>query len=100
VISLLKALKDIPRNAYYIATKVARYETDITKMFDFSRDKTLWSVDHSLQLLGIDYVDIIQVSPYFHSTKMFIKLYIVLLFIQYKTPAHTTLWVVNRYYTV
>jgi aryl-alcohol dehydrogenase-like predicted oxidoreductase len=91
VISLLKALKGIPRNAYYIATKVARYETDLTKMFDFSRDKTLWSVEHSLQLLGLDYVDIIQVSPYFLSTtitKMFKKLYIVLSFIQYETLAH------------
>lgn len=56
-----KALKDIPRNAYYIATKVGRYETDPRKMFDFSRDKTLESVDHSLKLLGLDYVDIIQV---------------------------------------
>lgn len=56
-----KALKDIPRNAYYIGTKVGRYETDPTKMFDFSREKTLWSVDHSLKLLGLDYVDIIQV---------------------------------------
>lgn len=56
-----KALKDIPRNAYYIATKVGRYERDPRKMFDFSRDKTLESVDHSLKLLGLDYVDIIQV---------------------------------------
>jgi len=56
-----KALKDIPRNAYYIATKVGRYETDPHKMFDFSRQKTLESVDHSLKLLGLDYVDIIQV---------------------------------------
>lgn len=91
VISLLKALKDIPRNAYYIGTKVGRYETDPTKMFDFSRDKTLWSVDHSLKLLGLDYVDIIQVSPYSQSTKttrIFIKFYIVLAFIQYETLAH------------
>ncbi|KDR24485.1 L-galactose dehydrogenase-like isoform X2 [Zootermopsis nevadensis] len=56
-----KALKDVPRNAYYIATKVARYEVDPRKMFDFSRGKTLESVDHSLKLLGLDYVDIIQV---------------------------------------
>lgn len=69
MISLLKALKDIPRNAYYIGTKVGRYETDPTKMFDFSREKTLWSVEHSLKLLGLDYVDIIQVSPYPQSTK-------------------------------
>jgi predicted oxidoreductase len=80
LISSLKALKDIPRNAYYIGTKVGRYETDPTKMFDFSREKTLWSVDHSLQLLGLDYVDIIQVNPYFHSattTKTFTAFYCV-----------------------
>ncbi|PSN47269.1 L-galactose dehydrogenase [Blattella germanica] len=55
-----KALKDVPRKAYYIATKVARYDKDPKKMFDFSKEKTLWSVDHSLKLLGLDYVDIVQ----------------------------------------
>lgn len=56
-----KALKGIPRKAYYIATKVARYEVDVITRFDFSRERTLKSVDHSLQLLGLDSVDIIQV---------------------------------------
>uniref|UniRef100_W8BPY3 D-arabinose 1-dehydrogenase n=1 Tax=Ceratitis capitata TaxID=7213 RepID=W8BPY3_CERCA len=54
-------LKDIPREAYYIATKVGRYEKDLTKMFDFSAKKTRASVEKSLQLLGLDYVDIIQI---------------------------------------
>lgn len=54
-------LRDIPREAYYIATKVGRYEKDLTKMFDFSAKKTRESVEKSLQLLGLDYVDIIQV---------------------------------------
>ena len=58
---MLQALKEIPRKAYYIATKVGRYETDPKKTFDFSKEKTLWSVDNSLKLLGLDYVDIIQV---------------------------------------
>jgi aryl-alcohol dehydrogenase-like predicted oxidoreductase len=31
-------------------------------MFDFSAERTLQSVDESLQRLGLDYVDIIQVS--------------------------------------
>ena len=69
VLVFLQALKDIPRNAYYIATKVGRYEKDLRKMFDFSRDKTLESVDHSLKLLGLDYVDIIQVGPYSYANK-------------------------------
>ncbi|KAJ9573802.1 hypothetical protein L9F63_008839, partial [Diploptera punctata] len=56
-----KALKGIPREAYYIATKVARYDPELRKMCDFSREKTLWSVDNSLKLLGLDYVDVIQI---------------------------------------
>ncbi|KAK7872652.1 hypothetical protein R5R35_002648 [Gryllus longicercus] len=56
-----KALKCIPRQAYYIATKVARYERNIAKMFDFSAEKTKSSFDLSLKLLGVTYVDIIQV---------------------------------------
>ncbi|XP_017855752.1 PREDICTED: L-galactose dehydrogenase [Drosophila arizonae] len=56
-----KALKDVPREAYYIATKVARYELDYENMFDFSARKTRESVEKSLQLLGLEYVDVIQI---------------------------------------
>jgi len=87
VLSFLQALKDIPRNAYYIATKVGRYETDPKKMFDFSREKTLESVDHSLKLLDLDYVDIIQVGLFSYATtfeKTFIKFCAPLVFTQYK----------------
>ncbi|KAL7730987.1 hypothetical protein ACLKA6_014214 [Drosophila palustris] len=56
-----KALKDVPRESYYIATKVARYELDYEHMFDFSAKKTRESVEKSLQLLGLDYVDVIQI---------------------------------------
>lgn len=56
-----KALKEIPRNAFYIGTKVGRYELDIKTMFDFSAKKTRESVAKSLKLLGLDYVDVIQV---------------------------------------
>ncbi|XP_026464996.1 L-galactose dehydrogenase-like [Ctenocephalides felis] len=56
-----KALKGIPRKAYYIATKIGRYELDPAKMFDFSPEKTRTSIDTSLKLLGVDYVDIIQI---------------------------------------
>jgi len=62
-----KALADIPRNAYYIATKVGRYEKDPRKMFDFSREKTLESVDHSLKLLNLDYVDLLQIHDIDHA---------------------------------
>uniref|UniRef100_A0A034VYK6 D-threo-aldose 1-dehydrogenase n=1 Tax=Bactrocera dorsalis TaxID=27457 RepID=A0A034VYK6_BACDO len=55
------ALKTVPRQAYYIATKVGRYEKDLVKRFDFSAKRTRESVEKSLKLLGIEYVDIIQV---------------------------------------
>ncbi|XP_043513393.1 L-galactose dehydrogenase-like [Frieseomelitta varia] len=56
-----KALKGIPRKAYYIATKVGRYELNYENMFNFSKEKTRNSFLNSLELLGLDYVDIIQV---------------------------------------
>lgn len=56
-----KALKGIPRQAYYIATKVGRYELDYENMFDFWKQKTRESFKNSLNLLGLDYVDVIQV---------------------------------------
>nr|XP_034196630.1 L-galactose dehydrogenase-like isoform X1 [Osmia lignaria] len=56
-----KALKDIPRQAYYIATKVGRYELNYENMFDFSKEKTRNSFNKSLKLLDLDYVDVIQV---------------------------------------
>jgi len=55
------ALKDIPRKSYYLATKVGRYELDMAKMFDFTRDRVIRSVDESLARLGVDYIDVIQV---------------------------------------
>eukprot|EP01089_Gocevia_fonbrunei_P000912 TRINITY_DN10883_c0_g1_i2.p1 TRINITY_DN10883_c0_g1~~TRINITY_DN10883_c0_g1_i2.p1 ORF type:complete len:343 (-),score=85.10 TRINITY_DN10883_c0_g1_i2:50-1078(-) len=56
-----KALKEIPRQAYFLATKVGRYENDILKMFDFSYKKTIESVNTSLERLGVDYIDVIQI---------------------------------------
>ncbi|KZC04078.1 D-arabinose 1-dehydrogenase [Dufourea novaeangliae] len=56
-----KALKGIPRKAYYIATKIGRYELDYENMFDFSKEKTRRSFKRSLELLGLDYVDVIQI---------------------------------------
>jgi len=56
-----KALAQIPRKAYILATKVGRYDPKPQEMFDFSRERVLKSVDESLQRLGVEYVDIIQV---------------------------------------
>jgi len=52
-----KALKGIPRDRYYLATKVGRYGDD---EFDFSAKRVIASVDESLKRLGVDYVDVIQ----------------------------------------
>ena len=52
-----KALKEIPRDQYYLATKVGRYGDDL---FDFSAKRVTASVDESLARLNVDYVDIIQ----------------------------------------
>lgn len=62
--TLGECLKDIPRSAYYIASKVARYSLDTSKAFDFSYDNTIKSVDESLKRLKLDYIDIIQVLKY------------------------------------
>lgn len=56
-----RALKDIPRECYYIATKVARYNPEPSDMFDFSYARTLASVEKSLNALGLPSVDLIQV---------------------------------------
>jgi L-galactose dehydrogenase len=52
-----KALKGIPRDRYYLATKVGRYGD---AEFDFSAERSAASIDESLRRLGVDYVDIIQ----------------------------------------
>ena len=52
-----KALKEIPRDKYYLATKVGRYGADL---FDFSAARVTASVHESLARLNVDYVDIIQ----------------------------------------
>jgi len=55
--ALGKALKDIPRDKYYLATKVGRYGGGVS---DFSAERIVQSMDESLQRLGLDYVDIFQ----------------------------------------
>ncbi|MCA1595789.1 MAG: aldo/keto reductase [Chloroflexi bacterium] len=52
-----KALKSVPRDGYYLATKVGRYGAD---SFDFSAARVTASVDESLSRLGVDVIDLIQ----------------------------------------
>ena len=52
-----KALRDVPRDRYILATKVGRYgDTE----FDFSPERSRRSVEESLGRLGVDYLDLIQ----------------------------------------
>lgn len=57
-----KALKGIPRDAYYLATKVGRYDPpDTYTQFDYSEKKTRESIEKSLKLMGVDYVDVVTI---------------------------------------
>jgi aryl-alcohol dehydrogenase-like predicted oxidoreductase len=55
-----RILKDVPRQAYYIATKTCRYTRTGQNQFDFGYERTLKSVDESLERLGVDYLDLFQ----------------------------------------
>jgi L-galactose dehydrogenase len=54
-----KALAEIPREKYYLATKVGRYGAD-EKDFDFSAERVVRSVDESLKRLRVAHIDLIQ----------------------------------------
>ena len=55
------ALKGIPRESFFLGTKVGRYERDIQRMFDFSAEKVTRSAHESLERLQLNYVDILQI---------------------------------------
>ena len=48
------ALGGVPRDSYYLETKIG---THPGRRFDYSADATRWSVDNSMSLLGVDYLD-------------------------------------------
>jgi len=54
-----RALEGVPRDSYYLATKIGSY-SEARGDFDYSRASTERSVEHSLKRLGADYVDLIQ----------------------------------------
>lgn len=53
-----KALKDLPRDSYYLATKVGIYG----QVCDFTAQRAVQSVEQSLQRLGVEHVDLLQVQ--------------------------------------
>jgi len=56
-----KALKDIPRDKYYLSTKVGRYGKDGKNIWDYSAKRATESVYESMERLNVDYIDIINV---------------------------------------
>ena len=56
-----KALKDIPRNTFYISTKVGRYGHDGVNTWDYSAKRAQESVYESMERLNVDYIDLINV---------------------------------------
>ena len=50
------ALREVPRDRYYLGTKLGRYDP---KHFDFSARRVQESVDVSLQRMGVEYLDIL-----------------------------------------
>lgn len=60
-IVLGKALKEIPRDKYYLSTKVGRYGRDGKNYWDYSAERVTASVYESMERLNIDYIDLINV---------------------------------------
>lgn len=60
-IVLGKALKDIPRDKYYLSTKVGRYGKDGVNLWDYSAKRAIESVYESMERLHVDYIDLINV---------------------------------------
>lgn len=56
-----KALKEIPREKYYLSTKVGRYGKDGVNTWDYSAKRAQESVYESMERLNIDHIDIINV---------------------------------------
>lgn len=56
-----KALKELPRDKYFLSTKVGRYGKDGVNTWDYSGKRATDSVYESMERLNIDYIDLINV---------------------------------------
>ena len=56
-----KALRNIPRDKYFLSTKVGRYGKDGVNTWDYSAERATESVYESMERLGVDYIDLINV---------------------------------------
>lgn len=56
-----KALKEIPRDKYFLSTKVGRYGKDGVNTFDYSGTRAKESVFESMERLNVSHIDLINV---------------------------------------
>ena len=56
-----QALQQLPRNRYYLSTKVGRYGKDGVNLWDYSARRAQESVYESMERLHIDHIDLINV---------------------------------------
>ena len=56
-----KALKRIPRDKYFLSTKVVRYGKDGVNSWDYSAKRATESVYESMERLNVDFIDLINV---------------------------------------
>ena len=56
-----KALKYIPREKYFLSTKVGRYGKDGKNTWDYSAKRVTDSVYESMERLGVEFIDLINV---------------------------------------
>lgn len=56
-----KALKELPRDKYYLSTKVGRYGKDGVNTWDYSAQRATVSVYESMERLNIEHIDLINV---------------------------------------
>ena len=56
-----QALKNIPREKYYLSTKVGRYGKDGVNTWDYSAKRVTDSVYESMERLGVNFIDLINV---------------------------------------
>lgn len=56
-----KALRGIPREMYFLSTKVGRYGKDGKNTWDYSAKRATESVYESMERLNVDYIDLINV---------------------------------------
>ncbi len=56
-----KALREVDRSRYYLSTKVGRYGRDGVNHWDYSASRARESVYESMERLGVDYLDLINV---------------------------------------